>query len=69
VFRISGLDKCSSYSIKIYNRWGSLIFETEKPDFVWDGITSAGTKAQEGTYYYVLKNSTVSKTGFISLLR
>jgi gliding motility-associated-like protein len=69
VFKISGLDKCSSYSIKIYNRWGIPIYETEKTDFSWDGKTSAGTNAEDGTYYYILTNKTTTRKGFVTLLR
>ena len=69
VFSISGLDKCSPYSIKIYDRWGILIFETEKTGFAWDGTTSAGIKAVEGVYYYVFTNSSTIQTGFVTLLR
>ena len=69
VFSISGLDKCSSYSLKIYNRWGIPIFETAETGFVWDGRTSAGVNAEEGTYFYILTNNTATRKGFVTLLR
>lgn len=33
-----GLD-CTfrSFSIKIFDRWGGLVYESESPDFAWDG--------------------------------
>ncbi len=40
-------------SLKIYNRWGSLVFKTENLDIQWDGtdqITHA--KLPPGVYYY-----------------
>ncbi|MFI5164554.1 MAG: gliding motility-associated C-terminal domain-containing protein, partial [Bacteroidia bacterium] len=69
VFSISGSNTCSPYSLKIYDRWGILIFETEKSGFAWDGRTSAGIPAHEGTYYYVLQNAASTKKGFVTLLR
>lgn len=41
-------------SIKIYDRWGLLMFETTDPDILWDG-KSAQSKGQcpDGTYYYI----------------
>jgi len=69
VFSITGLDKCSPYFLKIYDRWGVLLFETEKTKFLWDGRTSAGIPVQEGTYYYILFNNNTTKKGFVTLLR
>jgi len=57
----------------IYNRWGNIIFETNKEKESWDGHTTSGEKCIEGTYYYVLKAKNgmddFSKKGFIQLLR
>ena len=69
MFKISGLDKCDPYTLKIYDRWGILVFETERTDLLWDGTTRSGLKAQEGTYYYTLSNNTTTKKGFLTLLR
>lgn len=40
--------------IKIYDRWGLIMFETTDPDVLWDG-TSRDTKMKcpDGTYFYV----------------
>ena len=42
------------YSFKIYNRNGSLIFFTDKPDKGWDG-TFNGIPVQNGNYVYHLQ--------------
>ena len=40
--------------MKIYNRWGNLLFETEDPDINWDGINQlTGQKVPDGVYYYI----------------
>ena len=41
----------SDYSIKIFNRWGALVFETTNIDFGWDG-TFNGRLVTEGVYAY-----------------
>ncbi|PKP05021.1 MAG: hypothetical protein CVU11_02445 [Bacteroidetes bacterium HGW-Bacteroidetes-6] len=61
------------WNTKIYNRWGNVMFETEKPDVQWDG-NSAGKPAADGVYYFVI-NATGSDgkkyelAGNITLMR
>lgn len=43
-----------NYRIRVYNRWGTQVFETTSPEIKWDGRTTAGTDAASGTYYYII---------------
>ncbi|HXH17582.1 MAG TPA: gliding motility-associated C-terminal domain-containing protein, partial [Chitinophagales bacterium] len=66
--------------MKIYNRWGALVFETDDPEIRWDGRDINNSKPmKEGVYYYVCtvyeirvegvrKNSNIL-SGFIHLIR
>ncbi|HQB22502.1 MAG TPA: gliding motility-associated C-terminal domain-containing protein, partial [Bacteroidales bacterium] len=39
--------------IKIYNRWGQLMYETEDPDINWDGRNfQSGKLVNDGVYFY-----------------
>ena len=66
----SGLNE---FEIKIYNRWGRLVFETTDAAKYWDGKTKTGSNAAAGTYYYLTKAispfSDYSGNGFITLIR
>lgn len=43
-----------SIDIKIYNRWGNLVFESTDPAILWDGKNQKNsTPCSDGTYYYV----------------
>lgn len=44
----------SALTISIYNRWGQKIFESDNPDFRWDG-THKGALVPEGVYVWVVK--------------
>lgn len=62
-----------SLDIKIYNRWGELIFEAYDKDFQWDG-TYNGWYAQDGTYTWKINFKTNSGrekklVGHINLLK
>ena len=42
------------YDLKIYNRWGERVFESNNKYYVWNGIDQrTGWPSPEGTYYYV----------------
>lgn len=44
------------FDLKIYNRWGGLVFESTNPQNPWNGkVNNSGTECPEGTYYYTLK--------------
>jgi gliding motility-associated-like protein len=42
----------ASVDMKIFNRWGQLVFETTDPEINWDGTNFAGDELAEGVYYY-----------------
>lgn len=59
--------------MKIYNRWGMLIFESDLVQG-WDGKDNSGNICQEGIYFYQIdfistKNEQKSKNGTVTLLR
>lgn len=41
-------------NIKIYDRWGRLVFQTDKPDIFWDGRFRENSEmCSSGTYFYI----------------
>lgn len=69
-----------AYSIKIFNRYGSLVFEGDQltNEVIWDGSRD-GKEVPDGTYFYVLNvtlqeevegvDATTTKKGWIQLIR
>lgn len=67
-----------SVEMTIYNRWGSIVYETTEININWDGThISSGQPVPEGVYYYVCKVNEIrltglqqrELTGFIQLFR
>ncbi len=56
VFKLGGTgNKCTDViKIKIHDRWGKLVFESEDPEFEWNGKNMNGKEASEGTYYVII---------------
>ena len=52
--------------IKIYDRWGLLLFETTDPDIRWDG-TSKDSKVQssDGVYFYICTVNEIRMQGIV----
>jgi gliding motility-associated-like protein len=44
----------SNFNCAIFNRWGTMIYETRNPSFHWDGTTN-GEFVTPGTYFYTLE--------------
>jgi len=63
----------NEYNMKIFNRWGGLIFESNDIDYSWDGTVN-GTPAKAGIYIYEfqikdLNDNPHEYTGHFTLLR
>lgn len=68
---IGGAEKFPAISVKIYDRWGILIFESEKGyPKPWDG-TSNGKDMPMNAYYYIINKGDGSKDilGSVTLIR
>jgi gliding motility-associated-like protein len=73
-FYIKGADKYI-VTLKIYNRWGNLVYESKHYQNDWDGISNTGlllsTKLPDGTYFYSIdfNNGEKKKVGYITINR
>ena len=61
------LNKCSD--LKIYNRWGQIIFISTGGNTKWDGRTNVGKAVSEGTYFFVIDVNGVMKSGSVTVFR
>lgn len=53
--------------LKIYNRWGTLVYETTDPAFKWDGkVIQTKLAATEGTYFYVCEVHEIRVAGVVT---
>ena len=66
----------SEYDLKIYDRWGILIYKSTAPQIKWDGNTIAGQPATGGTYFWVMNAKYASGNeykgetkGYVELVR
>jgi gliding motility-associated-like protein len=70
VFRIEGLNFFSPSSLEVYNRWGTLIFQSDDYRNNW---SPRREEAAEGTYFYILRVNFPSGietfTGTLTLVR
>ncbi|UII23827.1 gliding motility-associated C-terminal domain-containing protein [Fulvivirga ligni] len=71
-FEING-KYITSFALKIYNRWGELIFATEDMNEAWNG-TLNGKELPLGTYAFIaemtdMAGRDIKKTGTIMLIR
>jgi len=47
-------DVIQKVDMKIFNRWGQLVYETDDPAIRWNGsYKNTSTKVATGVYYYV----------------
>lgn len=63
-----------NYSMLIFNRWGTVIFESTDINAKWDGKTEDGIDVPEGTYFFSVgakgkDGIPYSKKGAVTLLR
>ena len=62
-FELKGYDV---KSLKIYNRYGKLVFSTTNYNDSWEGESNEGNKLPVGTYFYhMIYDDNLEKTGWI----
>jgi gliding motility-associated-like protein len=59
-----------SIDLKIFNRYGTLLFETTDPDITWNATDQKTQNlVSSGTYYYTLVVNTIRLQGIIPVFR
>ena len=76
VWVIDGIENYPNNVLKIYNRWGNVVYDKKGYDNSWDGTSNAGLlvigkNLPDGTYYYVLDlgEGEKAKAGFVVIKR
>lgn len=54
--------------LKIFNRWGQLMFQSTGPNTTWDGYSLAGVKVPAGTYFYTIQVENMEYKGSVTIL-
>jgi gliding motility-associated-like protein len=73
-FIIKGADQYV-VTLRIFNRWGNLVYETKKYQNDWEGTSNTGlllgSKLPDGTYFYTINfnNGEKEKIGYITVNR
>ncbi len=61
------------YHMIIYDRYGLLVFESDRLNLSWDGRTTAGEPCSQGTYFCTLRcklnDEDIELKGFVYLSR
>lgn len=66
---ILGLDQYPDNVLKIYNRWGNIVFEVNDYDNDWDGTNNDGEALPDGTYYVIFESPDKTLNNFVDLRR
>jgi gliding motility-associated-like protein len=68
-WEIPELDSYGSCEVKVYNRWGKLVFSSSEYHNEWDG-TSNGANLPSAAYYFIIKTETAGTiTGTLNIVR
>jgi len=56
----------SEINLKIFDRWGKMVFETKEPDINWDGKDKTTNQpCSDGTYFFVCDVFEITLTGTV----
>ncbi|MGM0532249.1 MAG: gliding motility-associated C-terminal domain-containing protein, partial [Bacteroidota bacterium] len=69
-WEIRGIEFYPGYTIKVFSKWGDLIYSASAGDASWDG-TFKGEKLQAASYYYVidLGDGSTPFKGLVTIIR
>lgn len=69
-----GHNNLTTFNIKVFNRWGQMVFESDSPDFEWNGTDLSGVPVNEGVYVFVVQatdfdGQDITESRTVTLLR
>ncbi|MCB0659661.1 MAG: gliding motility-associated C-terminal domain-containing protein, partial [Saprospiraceae bacterium] len=69
VFTLGEIELCGPMHLKIFNRWGNLVYEEADWDNHWKGISNNGNYLPQGTYFYEITftDSSTTRSGMVDL--
>ncbi len=63
------LESLNVVSLKLFNRYGQLVYEKENYTNEWFGQNNTSQSLPDGTYFYVLQLKCGSKTGWVYIIK
>jgi len=67
---IQGMERYPSANVKIFDRWGQLVFESTGYQTPWDGTVNGKRTVPIGTYYYVIDlGGDNANSGYITVVK
>ena len=66
LFTIPCLSTTQTGELIVFNRWGDVVYETDKYHNQWDG-THNGQPLPDGTYFYILRANGEETQGSIEI--
>ncbi len=69
LWELPDLSNWGTSDVKVYNRWGVLVFADNNYNNTWDG-TSGGTAVPAGAYFFIIKTQNAGvKKGTVNIVR
>jgi gliding motility-associated-like protein len=71
---VENINDCfDKFNIKVFGRWGELLYESDSFHFKWDGKSKKGKAMADGVYFYIIegsfKNESFTYKGNVQILR
>jgi hypothetical protein len=60
-------DECYTYELKIFNRWGNLVYRQVKGGAPFKGLDASGAKLSTGVYFYTISAGEIQKNGTLTI--
>lgn len=64
LFYVSVPENVNKFECCILDKTGHLVYKWTQPEMGWDGLVMNGQKAEQGTYYYIIKGSDSANKAF-----
>ncbi|MFB6257649.1 MAG: gliding motility-associated C-terminal domain-containing protein, partial [Flavobacteriales bacterium] len=62
-------EHCGVKNLRIYNRWGQMLYQQKDVAPSWNGRNPSGKKVPEGTYFYSVQIGKETHQGQVTLIR